>query len=113
MHDNKIKIMFFYDENKKSPFKNFYQKLDFTYQIFIDNRFKRIIKDGNLGNVNSVGDKVFELKFDNGIRIYFGRQNNIFIIILAGSFKDDQQQAIEKAKQYWKIYLKGHGEKGD
>jgi putative addiction module killer protein len=104
---NKINIQFFYDENGKSYFKKFYQKLDLTYQIFIDKRFKKIEKDEHLGVHKNLGDGIKELKFENNIRIYYGVDNNIFIIILAGSLKDNQQNRISRAKELWKNFEAG------
>jgi putative addiction module killer protein len=106
-----MKIIYYTDANNNIPYLDFYDKLDNTYQIVIQKRFRRIEQKNNLGNVKSVGEGIFELKFDNGIRIYFGRKDDILIIILAGSLKDKQQKEIDKAKEYWKEYRQNGGKK--
>lgn len=58
---------------------------------------------GNLGEWNSVGHGVYELKIDYGpgYRIYFGQEGNRLIILLCGGDKTTQQKDIKKAQEYW------------
>jgi putative addiction module killer protein len=64
------------------------------------------LADGNLSNVKSVGAGVLEYKIDfsPGYRIYFGRDGDLLVILLAGGTKKRQQQDIRNAKAYWKDY---------
>ena len=57
-------------------------------------------------NLKGVGSGVFERKIDfgPGYRIYFGRDGESIIILLGGSTKQRQQQAIEAAKERWADY---------
>jgi putative addiction module killer protein len=63
----------------------------------------RLIKAelGNLGDVESVGDGIFEMRehFGPGYRIYFKNQNKKIIIILGGGDKSTQKKDIKKAKE--------------
>jgi putative addiction module killer protein len=61
---------------------------------------------GNLSEVKSVGGGVFErrLDFGPGYRLYFGRDGEGLIILLAGGTKSRQQRDIESARQYWEDY---------
>ena len=54
-----------------------------------------------LGRVESVGDRVSELKIDfqKGWRVYFTRRGEEIIVLLAVGSKRDQQRDIKKAKQ--------------
>jgi putative addiction module killer protein len=54
---------------------------------------------GNLSNVRPVGSGVSEYRIDfgPGYRIYFGRDGDTLIILLAGGTKQCQQQDIEAA----------------
>ena len=54
---------------------------------------------GNWSNVKGVGAGVFERKIDvgPGYRIYFGKDGDRVVILLGGSSKQRQQQAIETA----------------
>ena len=66
------------------------------------------VRSGNLGNVNSVGEGVHELKIDfgPGYRIYFGHQGEEVIILLCGGDKKTQDSDIKKAKIYWDEFKK-------
>ena len=48
---------------------------------------------GNFGDSKSVGDGVLEM------RIYYARENNEVVILLAGGDKSTQQKDIAKAKE--------------
>jgi len=56
---------------------------------------------GNVGDAKSVGDGVFELRFDfgPGYRVYYTERAGEIIVLLAGGDKSTQKQDIEKAKQ--------------
>jgi putative addiction module killer protein len=64
------------------------------------------VADGNLSNVKGVGGGVLEyrIEFGPGYRIYFGRDGDRLIILLAGSSKKGQPADILRAKAYWKDY---------
>ena len=64
---------------------------------------KRLVRvsAGNLGDVKSVGDGVFEMRefFGPGWRMYFVQQGKILIIMLGGGDKATQQADIEVSKK--------------
>lgn len=64
------------------------------------------MKNGNLSNVKSVGEGVSERKIDwgPGYRIYFGRDGDALIILLAGGSKKTQPTDIASAHARWKEY---------
>ena len=66
------------------------------------------IADGNLSNVKPVGSGVLEYRIDfgPGYRIYFGRDGELLVILLAGGTKKRQQQDIRAAKANWTDYRK-------
>ena len=53
-----------------------------------------------------MGSGVFEVRinFGPGYRIYFGKDGETVVILLGGSTKQRQQQAIETAKERWADY---------
>ena len=61
---------------------------------------------GNFSNVKSVGAGVFERKIDfgPGYRIYFGKDGDTLVILLGGSAKQRQQEAVAGAKARWSDY---------
>jgi putative addiction module killer protein len=65
------------------------------------------LASGHHSNVKGVGADVLEYKIDfgPGYRIYFGRDGQKLIILLAGGTKARQQRDIERAKALWRDYL--------
>jgi putative addiction module killer protein len=61
---------------------------------------------GNLSNVKGIGEGVLEYRIDwgPGYRIYFGRDGETMIILLAGGTKQRQDQDIARAKACWNDY---------
>jgi putative addiction module killer protein len=61
---------------------------------------------GNWSEVKSVGGGVLErrLDFGPGYRLYFGRDGETLIILLAGGTKSRQQRDIEAARRRWEDY---------
>ena len=64
---------------------------------------KRLVRvsAGNLGDVKSVGDGVFEMRefFGPGWRMYYVQQGKVLIIMLGGGDKATQQADIEESKK--------------
>lgn len=61
---------------------------------------------GNFSRVKGVGSGVFErtIDFGSGYRIYFGKDGDRGVILLGGSSKQRQQEAIAAAKARWSDY---------
>ena len=59
------------------------------------------MREGNFGDINSIGDGYSELKIHQGkgYRVYFANRNNQIILLLCGGDKTTQQDDIKKAKQ--------------
>lgn len=61
---------------------------------------------GHFGDVEPVGDGVFEMKinFGPGFRVYYAIQDRKIIFLLGGGSKDKQQKDIDQAKALWKFH---------
>ena len=61
---------------------------------------------GNFSNVKGVGSGVFErrIAFGPGYRIYFGKDGPAIVILLGGSTKQRQGEAIAGAIACWSDY---------
>jgi putative addiction module killer protein len=99
------RILEYLDPQARSPFAAWFEGLNAAasakvvavlYQLAI----------GNWSNVNGVGAGVFERKIDAGpgYRVYSGKDGDRLVILLGGSTKQRQQQAIERAKERWADY---------
>jgi len=97
-------IKIFQDDQGKEPFTEWVFSLSQQYRARIFARLDRV-ETGNLGDCQTVGDGVYELRchFGAGYRIYFGELAQR-IIILCGGDKRSQQTTIQQAKTYWKHY---------
>lgn len=93
----------------KPPFEKWFLSLkDKKTRFIIQSRIDRAVF-GNLGDVKSVGDDVFEFRinYGPGFRVYFSIQGQKILLLLVGGDKQTQSRDIEKAKLYlkdWKNY---------
>jgi putative addiction module killer protein len=101
----KVEITEYLTKNGKSPFSDWFKKLNSEAAAKITTALYRI-EQGNFSNVENVGAGVAEYKinFGPGYRIYFAQINNILIILLGGGTKKRQSDDIKNAKQHWQDY---------
>lgn len=89
----------------RSPFGDWFEGLAAQPAARIRTALARL-EQGNLSNVKSVGSGVLEYRIDSGpgYRIYFGRDGDTLIILLAGGTKRRQERDIEAARERWTDY---------
>ena len=94
-----------YIENDKSLFAEWFNKLDPVVAVRVDKYIRRM-EQGNMGDSKSVGAGVRELRIDYGpgYRVYYGRDGERLIILLAGGSKRSQSRDILAAKRCWNNY---------
>ena len=88
-----------YTIQQTQKFSQWLTKLkDIRARIAIARRLERA-QSGNLGDVKSVGERVFEMRVDMGAgyRLYYTMRGNELIILLVGGDKSTQQRDIVKA----------------
>lgn len=88
-----------------SPFRKWHDGLDVIAAAKVYVALTRL-EAGNISNVTSVGDGVLEQKIDfgPGYRVYFGRDGNKLVILLAGGTKQRQQRDVATAIARWQDY---------
>jgi len=102
---SEIRILEYLDLQSRSPFAAWFEGLNAVASAKVAMALYQL-SSGNWSNVKGVGAGVLERKIDAGpgYRIYFGKDGNRLVILLGGSTKQRQQQAIETAKERWADY---------
>lgn len=100
-----IPLLEFHKDDGRSPFGEWFEGLDNATALKVNTYLTRM-SSGNFGQCKSLGGGLHECKIDHGpgFRVYFGKQGDKLIILLAGGTKKRQQTDIEKARNYWKVH---------
>ncbi len=95
------------DDAGESPFGAWFNDLEATAAARITIALTRM-GQGNLSNAKGVGAGVQEYRIDTGpgFRVYFGRDGETLVILLAGGAKRRQQRDIAAARARWADYRK-------
>ena len=93
------------DLNDKNHFGKWFDGLKDLPAAKITTHLERLAS-GNFSQVEPVGKGVLERKVDfgPGYRVYFGKDGDNLIILLAGGTKRRQQKDIENAHNLWQEY---------
>ena len=93
------------DQNGYSPFADWFNGLD-THAAAKVSTAQTKLGLGNWSNVKGVGGGVYErvIDFGPGYRIYFGKDGDRVVILLAGGAKKRQDIDISNAKERWQDY---------
>lgn len=106
-----MQILEYLDAGGRSPYRDWFENLDAQAAARVTVAVTRI-ELGNLSNVKSVGAGVQEYRIDfgPGYRIYFGRDGERIVILLAGGSKSRQRDDIAAAQKRWADYkVRKHG----
>lgn len=93
-----------------SPFGRWRASLDTTARLRVVRAVARLAA-GNVSSVKGVSGGIFEIRLDfgPGYRIYFGKDGERLVILLAGGTKRRQQADIEAAQTNWRLYRRDKG----
>ena len=102
-----VEIKEYLDNQGSSPFAKWFNRLNAAAATKVSTGLYRL-ESGNFSNVKGVGAGVFEYKIDfgPGYRIYFGKDGDQLVILLAGGTKQRQDADIKAAHMYWQDYKK-------
>jgi putative addiction module killer protein len=100
-----IQVLEYLDSHARSPFAAWFEGLNAPAAAKVTTALYQLA-GGNWSGVKGVGGSVYERKIDYGpgYRVYFGKDGNRLVILLGGSSKQRQQQAIEAAQERWVDY---------
>ena len=89
----------------QQPFRAWYDKLHRPAKERVTRALVQIA-NGNLSNTKLVGSGVLEFRIDfgPGYRVYFGRDGQQIVVLLAGGDKRRQQRDIDAAITWWAEY---------
>jgi putative addiction module killer protein len=100
-----ITLRQYLEESGRNPFAEWFDALDALAFAKVTAALTRL-EQGNFSQVKGVGGGVFERKIDfgPGYRVYFGKDGETIVIVLAGGTKTRQSRDIETAHERWKDY---------
>ena len=107
-----IEIREYVDQQGRNFIRQWLDRLDNFAQARVITHLERL-GSGNFSAVKGVGAGVFEMRlnFGPGYRIYFGKDGEKLVILLAGGTKKRQQKDIETAHALWQEYKQHNREK--
>ena len=93
-----IEVREYLAETGRSPFAAWFRKLDRHAAERVAEALQRM-RLGNLGDHKAVGQGLFErrIPFGPGLRVYFGKDGDRLVILVGGSTKQRQAEAIAAA----------------
>jgi putative addiction module killer protein len=102
-----VQILEYLDADGNSPYRDWFVSLNAQAAAKVTVALTRI-ELGNLSNVKGVGAGVqeFRIDFGPGYRVYFGKDGDRLVILLAGGTKSRQQNDIAAAQKRWADYKK-------
>ena len=102
-----IEVREYLDRGGRSPYAAWFDSLDRQAAVKVAAALARIEQGkGNFSNAKSLGSGVHEYRIDfgPGYRIYFGKDGERLVILVAGGTKKRQQQDIVVALARWQDY---------
>lgn len=96
MNHTQIELLEYLTDSGQNPFRNWLEGLrDRQARAKIRVRLNRI-RLGNFGDCKSVGRGVSELRIPHGpgYRVYFGRKDNMVVILLCGATRKHNPETL-------------------
>jgi putative addiction module killer protein len=99
-----IHVRQYIDELGRNGFERWFERLDASVQARVTAYLDRLGR-GSFSAIKGVG-AIFELRLDfgPGYRVYFGKDGETLVILLAGGTKRRQRDDIAHAQTLWQEY---------
>ncbi|WP_042280532.1 type II toxin-antitoxin system RelE/ParE family toxin [Candidatus Protochlamydia sp. R18] len=91
-----------YKVYREPEYDDWFKKESFRSQLQIEDRLDRIRNEAHFGHHKYLADDIWEIKFNDGRRIYYALFKESNIILLLGGNKNEQDKGIIKAKNIYK-----------
>ncbi len=96
-------IVYYQTNDNKVPYLEWYNSLDKSLRLVVDKRLSKVERD-LYGKIRRLSEELYELKFDNGLRIYYTEIDNTIVLLFTGGNKSKQSKDIETATKYLNDY---------
>lgn len=96
-------IVYYQTNDNKVPYLEWYNSLDKSLRLVVDKRLSKVER-GLYGKIRRLSEELYELKFDNGLRIYYTEIDNTIVLLFTGGNKSKQSKDIEIATKYLNEY---------
>ena len=96
-------IVYYQTNDNKVPYLKWYNSLDKSLKLVVDKRLSKVER-GLYGKIRRLSEELYELKFDNGLRIYYTEIDNTIVLLFTGGNKSKQSKDIETATKYLNDY---------
>ncbi len=96
-------IIYYQTKDNKIPYLDWYNSLDKSLKLIVDKRLSKIER-GLYGKIRRLSEELYEIKFDNGLRIYYTEIDNTIVLLFTGGNKSKQSKDIETATKYLNDY---------
>lgn len=96
-------IIYYQTTENKVPYLEWYNSLDKSLRLIVDKRLSKVER-GLYGKIRRLSEELYELKFDNGLRIYYTEIENTIVLLFTGGNKSKQSKDIETATKYLNEY---------
>ena len=101
------RLLHYRTRSGNAPFEEWLEDLrDQKARAKIRIRLDRLESSGHTGDCEPVGGGVHELRIHlgPGYRVYFGKDQEMLVVLLLGGDKGAQDRDIKKAIDYWEDY---------
>lgn len=99
-----MKLEAYETDNGRCPYLDWFDGLDGTQRRAVQRRLRAIEEADHFGDRKSLRGGLHELRFRQGLRIYFTELGGRIVLLLGGSGKGSQSREIERARERLRNY---------